>query len=104
MILVLAGFMVLSVVETSARHIMASDAAAPNVGRAIFFIENDCNCPRGIVDASSRQGTSLPSGEGFRDELHLHIMRLLPVGRATTGMPRHPTPISDRGALQKVTT
>jgi hypothetical protein len=40
----------------------------------------------------------------FGDELHLHIMRLLPVGRATTGMPRHPTPISDRGALQKVTT
>src|SRR5216683_2551680 len=73
MIPVLAGFMVLSVVETSARHITASDAAAPNVGRAIFFVENDCNCPRGIVDASSRQGTSLPSGEGFRDELHLHI-------------------------------
>ncbi|PDT44167.1 hypothetical protein CO661_30710 [Sinorhizobium fredii] len=33
---VLAGFTVLSVVESGARHIMASDAAVPNVGRAIL--------------------------------------------------------------------
>lgn len=45
----LAGFTVLSVVETGARHIMASDAAVPNVGRAMLLESNVATAPAGLL-------------------------------------------------------